>query len=382
MLILFYIFYIFCFPLIILSERKSKINYHNNRWFVSSDDKIIMNNFFIKLNKIKNFSNFNTLWKIKKCEYFFLSHKNVKNNWNKISVGSITSSSNNDKITDDVLDGISYSIRDNTHIFKDETKDIPIILLHGCYGSRKNFIFFSKLLKSNKVITMDLRNHGDSKHTENMRFDEIENDIKNVLQKLHIKKCCLIGFSLGGKASMYCALKNSSLFSHLIIMDILPFNYNSNKVHIKLPFNISQVTSILYHIKHEKKPRNKLEFLQYLKCELPDISNSFAQFLCMSLKENNDKNQLTWKINIEAIYKDLPFIMNFPLNPEEYKYHNPCSFIIAKKSDLVCSIPNFDKIIKDYFPSASQVILDNSTHTVYIDEAQQCANIINEMLNK
>lgn len=73
--ILFYIFYIFCFPLINLSERTSKINYHNNYRFVSSEDKSMMNNFFIKLNKIKNFPNYNTLWKIKKCGYFFLSYK-------------------------------------------------------------------------------------------------------------------------------------------------------------------------------------------------------------------------------------------------------------------------------------------------------------------
>ncbi|CRG96480.1 alpha/beta hydrolase, putative [Plasmodium gallinaceum] len=340
---------------------------------LQNNKRSMMRSLYLNLHKINvlKFKN-----KIK--NYEFNTKKYVLLNCSK-NFFSTFSLSDDDKEIEHKIDQMSFTIRDNTNIYKEETKNIPILLIHGCYGSKKNFRNFSKMLKSNKIIILDLRNHGDSKHTESMKYVDMETDIKNVLEKLHIKKCCLVGFSLGGKVSMYCALKNPTLFSRLIIMDILPFNYNSNKIHIKQPYNIVQMTNILHKIK-KKEPKNKNEFLKYLKEELPDISNTFAQFICMSLKENDKKNQLIWKINVDTIYNELSHIMNFPLNSDNYKYFNPCSFIIGKKSDLVFSIPQFNNIINSFFPNSKQFILENSSHTVYIDEAQKCSNIINNTL--
>ncbi|GAB66702.1 hypothetical protein PCYB_094860, partial [Plasmodium cynomolgi strain B] len=228
-----------------------------------------------------------------------------------------------------VVDGIAVSISDNTNIFKEETSSTPIVLIHGCYGSKNNFRVFSKSLKSSKIVTLDLRNHGNSKHTDSMKYEEMESDIKKVLDELHIRKCCLVGFSLGGKVSMYCALKNQSLFSHLVVMDILPFDYNEKKCHVKLPYNISYMTKILFNIKTKMRPRSKADF---------------------------------------------------PLNHQERKYHNPCSFIIGKKSDLVYTMPQYQTIIKNYFPSSENFILPDATHTVYIDNAKECADIVNRTL--
>ncbi|KAI4838542.1 alpha/beta hydrolase [Plasmodium brasilianum] len=286
------------------------------------------------------------------------------------------------KEIDHTVEGISFTIHDNSSIYKEGTSHVPIVLIHGCYGSKKNFFFFSKMLKSNKIISLDLRNHGNSKHTDTMKYEDMEIDILNILQRLKIRKCCLVGFSLGGKLSMYCALKNSTLFSHLVIMDILPFNYNNsnNIIQVKLPYNVTQMTTILYDIKMNKKPKNKNEFLYYLKEMVPTISDTFAQFLCMSLSDNKDKNKLTWKINVQTIYNELSHLMSFPLCSDKYTYTNPCSFIIGKKSDLAFTIPQYDHIINSFFPSSQHFILEHSSHTVYIDEAQQCADIINNTL--
>ncbi|CRH00301.1 alpha/beta hydrolase, putative [Plasmodium relictum] len=367
-----YINFIFLFLYFYFFERKKieatyfKKNFQNNK--INMIRNLYLNlsrvNILRCTSKIKNYE-------LSTKKYALLNYK--KNPFSTFAL------SNDEKEVEHKIDGISFIIRDNTNIYKEETKNIPILLIHGCYGSKKNFRPFSKMLKSNKIITLDLRNHGDSKHTDTMKFDEMENDIKNVLEKIHIKKCCLVGFSMGGKVSMYCALKNSSLFSHLVIMDILPINYNSKEIYVRQPYNIVQMTNILLNVK-KKNPQNKNQFLSYLKEELPDISSTFTQFICMSLKENETKNQLKWKINVDTMYNELSHLMNFPLSSDYYKYYNPCSFIIGKKSDLAFSIPKFNNIINSYFPNSKQFVLDNSSHTVYIDEAQECANIINNTL--
>ncbi|KEG02359.1 alpha/beta hydrolase, putative [Plasmodium vinckei vinckei] len=346
-----------------------------------------MSGFLYKLNKFyqinKNIyhslSNGNNILNYKyKGKICTINEKGINKNRAYFSYESYN---NDDKEIVDMIDGISFTIRNNSSIYKEETKNIPIVILHGCYGSKRNFRNFNKMLKSNKIVSLDLPNHGESKHTIDMKYSNIEEDIKNVLTKLNIKSCCLVGFSLGGKVSMYTALKNPSLFPHLIIMDILPYNYYSNNIEIALPYSIRKMSKTLYDIKINKNPKNKLEFLKYLKEELPNIPDSFSQFICMSLKDNEQKNKLTWNINVETIYNEIPNITNFPLNHEKYKYMNPCSFVIAKKSDLAYTIPDYDQIIKNFFPNSKNFILENSSHAVYVDAPHECAQIINQAIS-
>uniref|UniRef100_A0A8C9GBR0 sn-1-specific diacylglycerol lipase ABHD11 n=1 Tax=Piliocolobus tephrosceles TaxID=591936 RepID=A0A8C9GBR0_9PRIM len=67
-------------------------------------------------------------------------------------------------------------------------------------------------------------NHGSSKHTNSMKYDNMEDDILNVLNELKIKKCCIVGFSLGGKVSMYLAQPRTYIdfvIAHAYIIDIV-----------------------------------------------------------------------------------------------------------------------------------------------------------------
>lgn len=294
--------------------------------------------------------------------------------------------STSDKIVENCIDGISFIIKDNSNIYKSDVSDTPVVFLHGCYGSKKNFWTFSNLIKSNKIILIDLRNHGNSKHRASMKYDDIEKDITNVIEELKkelkFNTCCLTGFSIGGKVAMYSALKNPHLFSKLIVMDMLPFNYYTEEgKKARFPYNVIKISKILFHIKKEKNPKTKKEFLAYLKEAVPEIPDTFAMFLCASLKENKEKNTLSWKINVEAIYNDIKHIADFPLDYNIYNYCNPCSFIIGSKSDLSYGIPNFEHVINKFFPNSKKFVLNGSSHTVYVDQPQRCADIINDLLN-
>lgn len=323
----------------------------------------------------------------KKC---FSSFTSVRNKPDKLvdfsSAISPFSVSTRTREVEHYVDGISFIIKDNSDLYKNEISNIPVVLIHGCYGSKKNFRSFSKLIKSNKIIIIDLRNHGNSLHSNNMKYEDIENDIKNVINKLkgplNFDTCCLTGFSIGGKVAMYSALKNPDLFSKLIVMDILPFNYykeGGNRT--TLPYNIIKMSKTLLHIKKEKNPKNKQEFLAYFKEAEPTVADTFAQFLCTSLKENEEKTNLFWKINIEAIYNNIKHLTDFPLDYNIYKYRNPCSFIIGSNSDLAYGIPNFENVINNFFPKSQKFLLKGSSHLVYVEQPEQCAKIINDIIN-
>ena len=58
-----------------------------------------------------------------------------------------------------------------------------------------------------RVIAFDARNHGFSEHTDTMSYDEMSNDIVDLLtQRLGLQSAILMGHSMGGRTSMYTAL--------------------------------------------------------------------------------------------------------------------------------------------------------------------------------
>lgn len=66
---------------------------------------------------------------------------------------------------------------------------------------------------SSQVLTVDARNHGHSAHSPDLTYEAMSNDLKHLLNQLHIGKCILIGHSMGGKTAMTTAL--SQVFSEL-----------------------------------------------------------------------------------------------------------------------------------------------------------------------
>lgn len=88
----------------------------------------------------------------------------------------------------------------------------PLIIMHGLFGSKTNWNSLSKaLLKQlnppRGIITVDARNHGNSKHTETHTYNDLVEDIRFFMSTLQIERASFIGHSMGGRAVMLCALK-------------------------------------------------------------------------------------------------------------------------------------------------------------------------------
>ena len=107
-----------------------------------------------------------------------------------------------------------------------EGSGFPIIILHGLLGSSDNWRGITKRLSSSyKVFAVDLRNHGQSPHSEIMTYPAMVDDVRELLERHRVSECHILGHSLGGKVAMHFAISHPDRVSKLVIVDIAPKAY-------------------------------------------------------------------------------------------------------------------------------------------------------------
>ena len=103
----------------------------------------------------------------------------------------------------------------------------PVVLLHGLFGSARNFGGLQKSLAATgkHVIALDLRNHGGSPHDADTSYAAMAADVAETLAAMEALPCRLLGHSMGGKVAMRLALDLPAHVERLIIADIAPVAY-------------------------------------------------------------------------------------------------------------------------------------------------------------
>ena len=83
----------------------------------------------------------------------------------------------------------------------------PLFILHGLFGILNIWNWHSKQLSEYfSVFGIDLRNHGESPHNENLNYSVMAQDIAQLLDDLGLSSASIIGHSMGGKVAMELAL--------------------------------------------------------------------------------------------------------------------------------------------------------------------------------
>ena len=110
----------------------------------------------------------------------------------------------------------------NANIFyTDEGKGSTIVLIHGFLENTTMWDEIKpEILKKNRVVTIDLLGHGKSDclgYTHSMEL--FAETINAVLKQLRIRKCTLIGHSLGGYVALAFAEKYAKKIKGLCLMN-------------------------------------------------------------------------------------------------------------------------------------------------------------------
>ncbi|MEC8759888.1 MAG: alpha/beta fold hydrolase [Pseudomonadota bacterium] len=238
----------------------------------------------------------------------------------------------------------------NYMTFGDE-KSPPVMIVHGLYGSGKNWGVIAKRLSDQFfVITVDLRNHGDSPWLDTHNYHVMADDLVEVINSLNIKPN-VIGHSMGGKAAMVLALKRPNLVRNLIIADIAPVKYEHDQ---------SQFIEAMQKVdlsKVEKRSDATLALSKFV--EDKSLQNFFTQSLDIKAKR--------WKLNLKVLRSEMSEILSFPKIESEFSGHS--LFLKGEKSDYIKS--EHRKLIKSLFTKARFATFKEAGHWLHAEKPRE-----------
>ncbi|MFM5503315.1 alpha/beta fold hydrolase, partial [Aeromonas veronii] len=110
--------------------------------------------------------------------------------------------------------------------FKEQGQGAPVVLIHGLFGSLDNLGLLARPLgEQYRVISVDLRNHGASFHSDEMSYPAQAADVLALLDHLGLDRVALVGHSMGGKVAMQLAKQAPERVNQLVVADIAPVAY-------------------------------------------------------------------------------------------------------------------------------------------------------------
>ncbi len=100
-----------------------------------------------------------------------------------------------------------------------------LILLHGFLGSQMDWLeFIPSLNKHFSILAFDLPGHGSSINLNKRQYNfrDCAQEIVGVIRQQRTNHCFLLGYSLGGRLSLYLALTFPKMFQKLILESASP----------------------------------------------------------------------------------------------------------------------------------------------------------------
>lgn len=240
-----------------------------------------------------------------------------------------------------------------------------IIILHGLFGSSDNWSPQGKMLSDRyRVYLPDLRNHGQSPHSEEFDYRAMAGDIRQLIDDHKISAPVLVGHSMGGKAAMTLATLYPDVPSALVVVDIAPRKYGQQ--HAKILEGL-QAISI-------DKLQNRAEADEALAHYVGDPAE--RQFLLKNL-QRKPGGGFAWKMNLEAISQNISSVGEAV--EKNHPFNGPALFIRGARSTYVQD--DDMKYINELFPKARLLTLDTG-HWVQAEKPAEVVEAIDNFLKE
>ncbi|WP_286266675.1 alpha/beta fold hydrolase [Thalassotalea atypica] len=240
----------------------------------------------------------------------------------------------------------------------------PLILIHGLLGSLDNLGMVAKPLSEKyQIISVDVRNHGDSFHKSSMKYTELAQDVINVLEHLNIKRAHILGHSMGGKIAMQIALTFPAYVEKLIVADIAPVAYPPHHQQILTGLKALDLPSLT------SRKEADLALSHYVK-EL-----GVRQFLLRNLTTKDGK--LSFKCNLDNIINCYPHIAEG--FADDQNFTGQTLFIKGGNSDYITAAHR--EIVGAYFPSSKAKIIAGAGHWLHAEKTIAFNKIVQDFLS-
>ncbi len=245
----------------------------------------------------------------------------------------------------------------------------PLLILHGLFGSLSNWGWHSKqLARTYAVYGIDLRNHGDSPHSNELNYQLMSEDVKQFMDQLQITTCYLIGHSMGGKVAMQLALTYPQFVGKLIVVDIAPIAY-SDKADGHL--NVMSGMNTLNIEQLESRKQAELHLAEYIEDE------ATRQFILTNLVRDAD-GTYRWRLNLSAIQQQYDRLREKPIATEAYM--KPTLFVKGALSNYIQAKDEAE--ILELFPTATVKIIMHAGHWLHADKPKAFQKIASDFLSQ
>ncbi|MEO1991853.1 MAG: alpha/beta fold hydrolase [Pirellulales bacterium] len=250
-------------------------------------------------------------------------------------------------------------------VFEEIGSGPPVVILHGLFGSKRNWSSIAKKLGQDyRVVTADLRNHGESPWCDSHDYFVMADDVACLIEKEIGSAVSLIGHSMGGKVAMVLALAQPKMVEKLVVVDIPPARSVSSQMDL-----IDAMQSVpLMQFKH------RTQVSRYLADKIPDSAT--RSFLMTNLIAQ--PGGLTWAINLESLSKNFECIQDFPEQNHTIPFQRLSLFLTGGDSDYVR--PEHHHEIRRLFPAAILRSIPEAGHWVHAEAPEPFLNVARQFL--
>ncbi len=244
--------------------------------------------------------------------------------------------------------------------------DQPVILfLHGFLGNCDDFAQIIPFLTDNFCcLTIDLPGHGQTiVKNEDIYYtmSYTAEAIINLLDYLQIKKCFLIGYSMGGRLALYLSLYFPQRFNQVILESASP--------------GLKTAAEKLTRITHDFKLANQLETTDFTEF----LNNWYNQPLFTSLKQHINFDELIKnRLNNDPV-KLAKSLRNLSTGSQPSLWKKlpenqiPLLLIVGEYDQKFININS--EIIK-LCPYSQMIIVDNTGHNIHGETHHKFIDII------
>jgi pimeloyl-ACP methyl ester carboxylesterase len=241
----------------------------------------------------------------------------------------------------------------------------PIVILHGLFGSARNWHAIAKQLEStHRVYALDLRNHGNSPWHDSMTYYDLADDVRGFIEQHNLEQAVVIGHSMGGKTAMYLALQYQELVGTLIVVDIAPMPYQHSF--------ISYVQAMQGLNLGGLSRRDEAD--EALSAEV--LEPGVRMFLLQNLVYRD--KQFGWRINLPALSANMAAITDFPNEVTNRIYFGKT--LVTRGGQSIYVQPDHHRTIYALFPNAGITVIPSAGHWVHADQPAALVGAIRAIL--
>jgi pimeloyl-ACP methyl ester carboxylesterase len=238
----------------------------------------------------------------------------------------------------------------------------PLVLLHGLFGAARNLGVLARGLAGRaRVISLDLRNHGESPHAADMDFLSMAADVAESCAALGVERARVAGHSLGGKTAMVLALTQPALVERLAVLDIAPVTYRHG-----YDAYVAAMRGIALS---------------------PELTRGAADAALAAVVEAAPMrafllNNLVlgeapyWRVGLAEIAAAMPEMMAWADPPGAAPFAGPALFLRGAESDYVT--PAATPVIRRLFPRAEEKSIEGASHWLHADRPKQVIAALQE----